>query len=193
MKRKLLAVAMVLCCLAIVTGGSLAYFTAEDKAHNVITTGNIDIELQELTDQVDEEGNPIPFEDLEGVMPGSSASKIVQVKNTGSQPAWVRVSVDKTVQLAESVEGEGDPALITMDFNQEEWTEKDGFYYYNHVLAPGETTQPLFTAVTFDSAMDNLYQGSEISVDVCAYATQSANNGETVLEAQGWPAPAAQG
>ena len=30
MKKKLLAVAMVLCCLAIVTAGSLAYFTAED-------------------------------------------------------------------------------------------------------------------------------------------------------------------
>ena len=44
MKKKLLAVAMVLCCLAIVTGGSLAYFTAEKKAHNVITTGSIDIE-----------------------------------------------------------------------------------------------------------------------------------------------------
>lgn len=189
MKKKLLAVAMVLCCLAIVTGGSLAYFTAEKKAHNVITTGSIDIELQELTDQVDGEGNPVPFENLEGVMPGSSASKIVQVKNTGSQPAWIRVSVEKAVQLAESAEGEGDPSLITMDFNAEKWTEKDGYYYYSNVLAPGDTTQPLFTAVTFASSMDNLYQGSEISVDVCAYATQSANNGETVFEAQGWPAP----
>ena len=155
----------------------------------MITTGNIDIELQELTDQVDEEGNPIPFQNLEGVMPGTSASKIVQVKNTGSQDAYLRIRVDKSVQLAESAQGEGDPSLISMDFDTENWTEKDGYYYYNDVLAPGETTKPLFTAVAFDAAMDDLYQGSVLSVDVCAYATQAVNNGETVFEAKGWPAP----
>ena len=31
--------------------------------------------------------------------------------------------------------------------------------------------------------------GSVLSVDVCAYATQAVNNGETVFEAKGWPAP----
>ena len=37
MKRKLLIVSVVAICIAILAAGSLAYFTAEGKAHNVIT------------------------------------------------------------------------------------------------------------------------------------------------------------
>lgn len=186
-KWKTLAVAMVIGCLACTSAGTLAYFTAEERAHNVITTGNIDIELVETTNQTDEEGNPLPFENMDGVMPGTEASKIVQVKNTGGNTAYVRVRVDKVIELVQGTEGEANPELITLNFNTEKWTQQDGYFYYNETLESGEMTEPLFTTVSFAGEMDNLYQGSTVKVDVTAFAVQADNNGVGALEANGWP------
>ena len=77
--------------------------------------------------------------------------------------------------------------LVALDLNTTEWTEKDGFYYYNAALRPGETTAPLFTCVTFDAGMGNEYQNATATVHVAAEAVQTANNGVTALEALGWP------
>ena len=41
MKKKLLMLSAVAICLAIFAAGSLAYFTSQDTAHNVITTGGV--------------------------------------------------------------------------------------------------------------------------------------------------------
>ena len=57
-------------------------------------------------------------------------------------------------------------------------------------MSPGERTEPLFTKVTFSTEMGNLYQGSRAEIAVLAQATQVANNGETALEADGWPVSA---
>ena len=47
MKKKLLMLSAVAICIAILAAGTLAFFTAEDTAHNVITTGGVDIKLYE--------------------------------------------------------------------------------------------------------------------------------------------------
>lgn len=190
-KRRIFVIALLVCCLAVMASGSVAYFTASETAHNVISSGSIAIDLQELTDQVDENGDPIPFEDATGVMPGTEVSKIVQVENTGDNAVWVRIAVEKAIDLvlpegAEPVEP--DLALIALDLNTADWTGQDGYYYYNMPLNPGETTVPLFTTVTFDAAMGNAYQNSTATVSVRADAVQTANNGAAVLEAAGWPA-----
>lgn len=185
MKRKLLVLALFVVCLCVAAYGTVAYFTAEDTATNVITAGNIQIELEETA--VSENGELAPFEDLSGVMPGTDVSKIVQVKNTGSQPAYVRIQMEKVITLAEGAQGEADGSLLSCDLNEEDWTYKDGYYYYKESLAPGAQTEPLFTKVTFSKEMGNLYQNSKAQIDLVAYATQAANNGETVWDAGGWP------
>ena len=185
-KQKLLTLSAVAIVAALSAYGSVAYFTAEDTARNVITAGKVKIELQEKMLTPDGE-KTVPFEDQLGVMPGSEVSKIVEVKNTGGQDAWVRVSVNKAIELAEGVEDEVDLSLISFDLNTDYWTEKDGFYYYTAKLAPGHTTEPLFTAVTFAKTMSNQYQNSKAILTVNAYATQTVHNGNTALEAAGWP------
>lgn len=185
-KQKLLTLSAVVIVAALSAYGSVAYFTAEDTARNVITAGKLKIELQEKMLTSDGE-KTVPFEDRLGVMPGSEVSKIVEVKNTGGQDAWVRVSVNKAIELAEGVEDEVDLSLISFDLNTDYWTEKDGFYYYTAKLAPGHTTEPLFTAVTFAKTMSNQYQNSKAILTVNAYATQTVHNGNTALEAAGWP------
>ena len=184
-KRKLLSLLIILILVSIMGAGTLAYFTDEDYAHNVITSGNIDIQLNEWTGEVDGEGNKIRFEDVTGVMPGTSVPKIVEVENIGNNPAYVRVLVEKAIILDQ--EGETNLDLIGIDFDLQNWTYKDGFYYYNEALQPGEVTEPLFTAVTFDASMGNLYQSCEVKVNVSADATQVANNGTSALDAKGWP------
>ena len=184
MKKKLCVVALLVICLAMAAYGTSAYFTYEETAINVITSGSIKVELQEWSDT----GNGlVPFEDLESVLPGTEISKIVQVKNIGGQSAWVRVSADKDIHLAEGVDGEVDISLLSYDLNTEFWTEKDGFYYYNTILQPNEATEPLFTKVIFSATMSNMYQNSRAVIDVTAQATQVANNGTCALDAAGWP------
>ena len=84
-KKKLtLAAALALCLLAAV-GGTLAWFTAQYRTTNVITTGSVEIRIVETTDRGGEEA---PYEDLlDGVMPGTAVSKIVRVENLDAD-AW---------------------------------------------------------------------------------------------------------
>ena len=158
MKRKLLILSVLVICIATLAAGTLAYFTSEGTAHNVITTGGVEIAVQEWAD----EGRQTPFEDLTGIMPGMTVTKIAEIRNTGASEAWVRVKVEKNIRL------QGDSTKA---------------------LKPGEVTAPIFTAVTFGTAMGNEYQNATATVDVFAQAVQTANNGATVLDAQGWPKP----
>ena len=181
MKRKLLILSVLAICIATLAAGTLAYFTSEGTAHNVITTGGVEITVQEWAD----EEKTKPFEDVTGIMPGMTVTKIAEIKNTGASDAWVRVKVEKSIKL----QGEGTPdtGLVELTINTTDWTEKDGYFYYTKALKPGEVTAPIFTAVTFKADMGNEYQNATATVDVSAQAVQTANNGDTVMDAKGWP------
>lgn len=184
MKRKLFFIAVIVICLSLTAYGTLAYFTAEETAHNVITTGNVDIKLLEWADE--NRKDAFPKEGLSGVMPNTSVTKIVEVKNTGLGAAWVRVDVRKAIVMEDEKENP-DLGLIKIDFNEKDWAlSTDGYWYYKTPLEPGETTKPLFTTVTFDKTMGNDYQNSTATVTVSAHAIQTANNGTIYTEA-GWP------
>ena len=119
-------------------------------------------------------------------MPGTTVTKIAEVKNTGAADAWVRVQVTQNIQR----DGELYPndGLVTLDYNATDWTQgDDGYFYYNKVLKPGEVTEPIFNNVAFSGTMDNMYRNAEVTVDVAAQAVQTANNGSTVMDAKGWP------
>ena len=181
MKRKLLILSVLAICVAMLAGGALAFFTSEDKAHNVITTGGVEITLQEWAAAA----NTTPFKDLTGVMPNTTVTKIAEIRNTGASDAWVRVKVEKNIRL----QGDGTPdtGLVELKLNTVDWTEKDGYYYYNKILKPGEVTAPIFTAVSFAADMGDEYLNAAATVDVFAQAVQTSINVDTVLTAQGWP------
>lgn len=83
MKKKLTALAMVLVLGATAAiGGTLAYFTDTDEATNVFTTGNVDITLEEKFDAENAK-----------LMPGIDITKEVDVKNEGTEKAFVRVHI----------------------------------------------------------------------------------------------------
>lgn len=183
MKKKLLTLSLIVICVAILAAGTLAYFSDDVTAHNVITTGGVDIELVETG----EDGKPFPEEGITGVMPGQTVTKVVTVDNIGPADAWIRLEAELEVLGADGKPL--DDAPVTMDVGSK-WTEKDGYYYYKFALAPGQSTDAFITGVTFSGPdMDNKYQNCTVNLDITAYAVQVDNNGDTVWEAQGWPEP----
>ena len=60
MKRKLLLLSVLAICVATLAAGTLAYFSADGTARNVITTGNVSIAVEEWADA----DKTQPFEDL---------------------------------------------------------------------------------------------------------------------------------
>lgn len=187
-KKKLFAMMALVIVLAILGTGTLAYFTTRALVHNVITTGGVNIELEET--MLNDKGQEIPFVDQTGAMPGQEISKIVRVTNKDAE-AWIRIQVVETID--EKADSEN---VIRINYNlgtaPTQWTEKDGWYYYNKPLANGETTEPLFKGVTLAGReMDNKYQNKDIVVSVSAQAVQAANNaipdGGNVTDVKGWP------
>ena len=188
MKRKLLLLSVMVICVAIAAVGTLAFFNTEAVAHNVITTGGVEIAVQEWAD----EGKTQPFKDLSDIMPSMTVTKIAEIKNTGASAAWVRVKLTPAIELADAVLPDGftvNTGLVKPDVNTDDWTEgEDGYFYYKEALKPGETTAPVLNSVTFDVAMGNEYQGATATVTVTAQAVQTANNGTSAQTASGWPA-----
>ncbi len=96
MKKKILALCVVVALAATaVVGGTLAYFTDTDAETNTFTVGNVKIDL--IEQQTGENGLEA-FEDGKVLVPGTSSdgnaqSKIVTVKNTGANAAWVWVDM----------------------------------------------------------------------------------------------------
>lgn len=191
MKRKLLFLASAVICLSIAATGTLAYFTGEYRQTNVITTGSVDIALQEWGDEEKTE----PFVDPSGVMPGTDVTKIPEVVNTGSSAAWIRVKVEKKILIGGKEEAPAKEVeeLIGLDINTKDWTYQDGYYYYKSELEPKASTTPVFTKVSISKDMDNAFKNAQIKVDVAAEAVQVANNGESAVTAAGWPTSAQSG
>lgn len=180
-KKRVFILAVFVCCAAILAAGTLAYFTAEETAFNVITTGRLDMTLHEETTG----GQPFPKDGISGVMPGEMVDKVVYIENTGDCDFYARIALS---QSAVSAEGQAlDTGCVSLDIDTANWTEKDGFFYYHRALKPGEKTEPLFKTVTFDKAMDNSYMEARFRIDVTAQTVQSKNNGDSALTAVGWP------
>lgn len=181
-KRTIVLIAAIVCIAAMLAAGTLAYFVAEETAYNVITTGTLDMILHEETD----DGQPWPDEGISNVMPGMNVTKKVYVENDGTVDFYARIKVEKEIIAAAGVEAELNFENITLDINTEMWTEKDGYYYYNAAVKPGEETEPLFTGVSFGAELGNEYQNCTVKITVHAEAVQSKNNGDSALTASGW-------
>ena len=180
-KRKILVTAVVIGLLTLFSPSTLAYYTVTGIATNVVTFGEFGMKILETTAI----GAPFPKEGVH-ILPGETVSKEVAVRNICGHPFWLRVQLVKG-SSKESLSAED--ALQIVDLNDEQWTQRDGYFYYNRILAPGETTEPLFTRVHIPGDKVSQHDiGSVLTLTVKASAVQSDNNtGEHPWEANGWP------
>ena len=204
MKKKIALLALMAIFAAIAASSTIAYFTSETTAHNVITSGGIDIEIVETmkladgtvvdfpSEEFKEENkdNPENIPELPPVMPGTSMSKIVKVKNIQEQSwirAWVNIGIsDETNQknlLLQVPGADGNPVDVVSFELGEGWVQGEDYYYYYtepvDTWVEGEEvgfTTPLFEKVDFAKEMGNEYQNCKVIIDVEAEAIQTANN-----------------
>lgn len=187
MRSKIVLVCALILCIGVSVFSTVAFFTAEDTARNVITAGSLDIEV--IEEQKNEEGELVPYpEEPIQVLPGAQVSKIVSIKNNDAE-AYVRVKLDIAVKDSEGNAIDSDAAILTVSSN-EEWLaneENDGWLYYNSTVKTGELTLPVIDGVEFLPEMGDEFQGATVEINVTAEAVQVANNGDDVFLAQGWP------
>lgn len=191
MKKKVLILAILAICAAIIASGTLAYFTDEIQVHNVITSGSVEIQIEEWQGEV---GNPYPDEPI-SVMPGVTVSKIATIKNLEAE-AYIRAKFEVVFIRPDKSIMELSPEtldnIIFITVNGEDWLRKAGdseWWYYASAVAAGTSTEPFITEVIFDGPnMTNEYQNCTVKVIVSAQAVQTANNDDSAIEADGWSA-----
>ena len=180
-KSRLLLIALAAILLTVLTQPSLAYYTTIGKATNVVTSGDLKLMIHEKT----ADGSPFPEQGVY-IIPGDIVSKQVTVENVCRHPFYLRVKIVSS-STNQSLNAED---CMKLDINTDHWTYVDGYYYFNRILEPGETTQALFTQVEIvGSKVDQSHIGSTLSLTVNAFAVQSEHNpADHPWEASGWPA-----
>lgn len=181
--------------------GVIAYLTDTDTASNQFTVGQVKIDLQEPNwdAATDENGNKIP-DYAENIVPNATITKDPQVKNVGSNDAYIYLKV--TVPAKSVITAGADGTLINEGRPQDtqlftytakaNWTEITSqrktntneagetesytyVYYYNEKVAPNATTETLFDTVTFANVIEEQIDLSNHQIDIDAYAIQSDN------------------
>lgn len=154
-KKTLILCLCVVAALVVGLSTTLAYLTDTDTRVNTFTVGNVDITVEE------------EFEDDSPLFPGMQVNKDAELVNTGSNPAWVWMTVAVPAEADEYVDliwASG----VRPAFSENK-TGEDGNEYVvytllvNEQLAPGATTGKLLDAVELDPSVD--YQnGQYVSV-----------------------------
>ena len=183
-KKKILLLLLALTAILAVVAGTFANDTVEGRSRNVITTGAVNISINETTSAINgvirSDGSGIDFS---GVLPGQTAEKIVTIRND-AEKCWLRVRVDVTV--TPKPDDGSDPAqLIVPNIDPALWRYENGYYYYHIPLETGATAA-MFDTVLFAPTIGNAYAGSQAKMIITAEATQYKNN-ESMSPAS-WPA-----
>ena len=181
-KIKIFVVALVAALLTFMSQATLAYYSTVGKATNVVTSGNIQFIIHEMTDQ----GKEFPKEGVY-VVPGDVVSKRVSIESDCDHPFFLRVKMVYGVDSQELTAED----CFKLNINEEYWGLHDGWYYYKGIVTPGETTPNVFSHVEIvGSKVDNSHIGKTLTLTVRAQAVQSENNPITdgnTYTASGWP------
>lgn len=95
MKKRILSIALVVAMVALAAVGSLAYFTDTDAVHNEITVGSVDLKIVEKFDEDNTILTPVDTATFTSVTVENArtGNKVVDVKNDGEVPAYVRLLI----------------------------------------------------------------------------------------------------
>ena len=169
MKKKILAICLVVALLAIISYGTLAWFVSEDTVTNTFTVGSVKIQQNEQQHD-DDTGALEDFEQDQTLLPVADpgnptadenyVEKIVTVTSTGNNPAYVRTHIAVPTALV---------SVLTLDLSDSaNWTQDAGTntctvgdvqytvfsYTYGKELAKDESTDVLLEGVYMNANVD---------------------------------------
>lgn len=187
MNKKVQALAVSGVLTVGVIGGTLAWFTSQDKATNTFNTASSNGENGKGIKIVEE------FIEPKNMLPGDNVNKDVQVSNTATYDQFIRVKLipkfvdPKTSDRKEITEVNGktlDIKKIELNFTKNlktdksngSWFKAGDYYYYMGKVAPNKLTSMLLDSVTLSKDAGNEYQGLVFDIDVEATSTQASND-----------------
>ena len=206
-KSKVLVIALILSMVAIISIGSLAWFTAKDDVtnqFNLATDFSIDVyETTEWGEVVKDEGGETIGQTYTNLMPGAVLHKDPTVVNDGGHDEYVRLKVTMTgydvwsaaVQPGE--DGKVHLETIFSEFNTD-WVRFDNpeissdgksvtyTFYFNKVLTPyADTgmTSTLFKGLTLPTSLTSEQaktMSNTFSIKIEGEAIQTENMGTDV-------------
>lgn len=174
-KKLVLIVALAVIAVALIAGGTLAWFTDTDSVKNVFTVGDIDIQQNEVFDE--NTAHLLPIIDNDNpTLATNMIQKEVEVENIGQDDAYVQVLVAVPACLDNTavLHIYSDPAVVN------DWTRVDGdanadgvqpvyvdqtvdgetmkynvyVYRYNKAIVKNEITSKAISGVFLDEALD---------------------------------------
>lgn len=202
-KKKILVISVIVCLVALVSIGTLAWFNDSDEVTNqfyIATSEDGDptnpddifsVDVWEYTDG-DTENKEQDGEVYENITPGGRYHKEPYVENTGAYDQWVRVKVTLSDAGAwQEIMAKHNLTNLNAIFeghDESAWTFggselKDDYltytYYLNYKLAPGEKAC-LFTTVVIPGELDQSDMaklGGDFALKIVAEAVQYDNLG----------------
>ena len=186
MKKKVTAIALAVCILAVaVIGATMAYFTDTDSKTNTFTFGKVDIDLTEDSTKSDDgtvkggevirdkDGNVTGI-DYGKVLPGLVYSKIPTVKvKDDSLPAYVVITA--TIPTIYDWDGLFNGTFDDVHFNMKKERVGENTIYYFYAIEPvqpGESVTP-FTEVKINPALTQNDVAEKFDMVINAYAIQT--------------------
>ena len=139
--------------------GRTAYYKMLDNARQgslIKVRRGVYANLDQLSSNMIDINTIVPKEEFEEPEPGQETCKNPKAVNTGSVPCYVRAKVF----LSDS--------RIALDYedylNTGAWRKEDGWYYYNGILQPGETTPALFDRILLMEDIPEEVQEAQLNV-----------------------------
>lgn len=192
MKRKLVLVTGILVTVACTMSGTYAYYQDSVTVSNHISTGDVNIGIQEYEKDGDSEKSyQGPADGI--VLPSQTVSKIPRITNY-AETCYIRVKTTYTSEAPEptaTVEGDAEVPDVDHDSEAEPeteyilsdeelagisdaWVQHGEYYYYTQPLKNGESAD-FFQSVTIPSVWSSKASDRELGLTVTAEAVQAAN------------------
>ena len=150
--------------MAAITGGTLAWFTAEADVESTFQAGTVGISA----------GTTVPGTEIviENWNPGDSEEITYTIENEGSKAIRLRVSFDG--DWGNEDLNTDDPVVVVLEDEDAGWTEEDGYFYYDGEIASNSSVT-LDVVVTFvGAAAGNEYQGEIYTLTAVFQAVQAS-------------------
>jgi alternate signal-mediated exported protein len=164
-------------------GGTLAWFTSEDRVTNIFATGGVNNPDNANGNGVEIWEKFIPEKNL---VPGDNVEKLVQTQNTTTYDSFIRVKITPKWDPATVGETTLDTNMIELAFGDNnsnlgesdgKWLKgNDGYYYYMGKVAGGKFTNALLSDVTLSKNAGPEYRNAQYHVLVEAESIQADND-----------------
>ncbi|MDR1815887.1 MAG: hypothetical protein LBR00_04295 [Clostridiales Family XIII bacterium] len=146
---------------ALMLDGTFAWFTGVDSRVNPLRVPQLVFHVSAVDEFTPPQTPPTPG--------GAAIPKRVGATNDGDLRAVVRL-----LALPQILAADGETVLparlggeVEADMESLLWVPGgDGYYYWIGVLAPGETTEDLFTEVKLKSGLAETYEGAKLIIEI---------------------------